>query len=41
MRTRLGILGILQNNFPADVPASRIEGLAPPPWTRGYLVPTP
>ena len=36
-----GGYGILQNNFPADVPASRIEGLAPPEWTRSYLVPAP
>ena len=26
-------------NFPADVPATRIEGLAPPAWTQSYLVP--
>jgi hypothetical protein len=31
--------GILQGNFPLDVPASRIEGLTPPLWTRSYLVP--
>ena len=31
--------GILQNNFPSDVPASRLEGLAPPVWTQSYLVP--
>jgi len=28
-------------NFPPDVPASHIEGLAPPVWTRSYLMPTP
>jgi hypothetical protein len=33
--------GILQNNFPPDLEASRVEGLAPPVWTRGYLVPVP
>ena len=27
--------------FPPDVPASRLEGLAPPVWTRSYLVPLP
>jgi hypothetical protein len=26
---------------PADVPASRLEGIAPPEWTRSYLVPRP
>jgi hypothetical protein len=31
--------GVIANNFPSDVPASRFEGLAPPVWTRGYLVP--
>jgi hypothetical protein len=31
--------GIVGNNFPGDVPASRIEGLKPPVWTQGYLVP--
>ncbi|MCI0536623.1 MAG: DUF3160 domain-containing protein [Verrucomicrobiales bacterium] len=31
--------GILQGQFPGDAPVSRIEGLAPPGWTRGYLVP--
>jgi hypothetical protein len=38
-----GGYGILQGqgNFPADVPASRIEGLVPPEWTRSYLVPAP
>lgn len=34
-----GAAGILQGNFPADVPPDRIEGLAPPVWTQGYLVP--
>ncbi|PYI87121.1 MAG: hypothetical protein DME26_07155, partial [Verrucomicrobia bacterium] len=31
--------GILQHNYPSDVPASRLEGFAPPVWTRNYLVP--
>src|SRR5439155_7062726 len=31
--------GILQHNYPSDVPASRLEGLAPPVWTQSYLVP--
>jgi hypothetical protein len=31
--------GIINGNFPPDVPASRIEGLAPPIWTQSYLVP--
>lgn len=31
--------GILDGTFPDDVPPSRIEGLAPPVWTQGYLVP--
>jgi hypothetical protein len=34
-------LGILDGQFPLDVPASRLEGLAPPVWTRSYLVPLP
>lgn len=29
--------GILDGNFPNDVPSSRIEGLKPPVWTEGYL----
>ena len=29
----------LNNDLPVDVPASRIEGLSPPPWTRSYLAP--
>ena len=33
--------GILDGTFPSDVPASRIEGLAPPVWTRSYLAPLP
>jgi hypothetical protein len=33
--------GVLQNNFPIDVPAGRIEGLATPVWTQSYLVPLP
>ena len=33
--------GILQNNLPSDVPASRFEGLTPPVWTQSYLVPAP
>ena len=32
---------VLYGNDPPDVPASRIEGLAPPVWTRSYLVPLP
>ncbi len=31
--------GILDGNFPADVAPSQVEGLAPPIWTTGYLVP--
>ena len=30
---------ILDGRFPTDVPASRVEGLTPPAWTRSYLVP--
>ena len=30
--------GVLNNVFPADVPAGRVEGIAPPAWTRSYLV---
>lgn len=30
--------GILDGTLPPDVPADRIEGLAPPVWTRSYLV---
>ena len=30
---------ILRRNFPPDIPADGIEGLAPPVWTQGYLVP--
>jgi hypothetical protein len=33
--------GILDVTYPSDVPTSRLEGLAPPVWTRGYLVPSP
>jgi hypothetical protein len=33
--------GILQGNFPADVPPTRLEGLAPPVWTQSYLAPAP
>jgi len=33
--------GILDGNYPPDVPASRIEGLATPVWTQSYLVPLP
>ena len=32
---------VLSGNDPPDVPASRIEGLAPPVWTQSYLVPLP
>ena len=32
---------ILNNNYPSDVPASRIEGTKPPVWTQSYLVPRP
>ena len=31
--------GILVGRFPSDLPASRIEGLRPPAWTRSFLVP--
>jgi hypothetical protein len=31
--------GIIRGDFPSDVPARRIEGLAPPLWTESYLVP--
>jgi len=31
--------GILQGAYPGDVPATRFEGLRPPVWTRGFLVP--
>jgi hypothetical protein len=31
--------GILVGNFPSDVAPSQVEGLAPPFWTTGYLVP--
>ena len=31
--------GIQRNDFPPDVPASHIEGLAPPVWTQSYLLP--
>jgi len=31
--------GILGGDFPADVAPSRVEDLAPPIWTKGYLVP--
>ena len=31
--------GILNGNFPSDVAPSQVEGLAPPLWTTGYLVP--
>jgi hypothetical protein len=31
--------GILAGNFPADLDPSQVEGLAPPIWTTGYLVP--
>jgi hypothetical protein len=34
-----GDSGILDGNYPPDVPASRIEGLATPVWTQSYLVP--
>lgn len=30
---------IQARDFPPDVPASRIEDLGPPVWTKGYLVP--
>jgi hypothetical protein len=33
--------GILQNSFPSDVEASRLEGLPPPAWTKSYLAPAP
>jgi hypothetical protein len=32
---------ILGSTFPPDIPPDRIEGLAPPVWTKGYLVPQP
>ena len=31
--------GILGGTFPPDVAPSQVEGLAPPIWTKGYLVP--
>jgi hypothetical protein len=31
--------GILGGTFPSDVAQSQVEGLAPPIWTTGYLVP--
>jgi hypothetical protein len=31
--------GILEGTFPEDVDPSQVEGLAPPIWTTGYLVP--
>jgi hypothetical protein len=31
--------GILEGEFPSDVAPSQVEGLAPPFWTTGYLVP--
>jgi hypothetical protein len=31
--------GILDDYFPDDVAPSQVEGLAPPIWTKGYLVP--
>jgi hypothetical protein len=31
--------GILGGTFPSDVAPSQVEGLAPPIWTTGYLVP--
>ena len=37
--TRGGGGGILDGIFPPDVAPSQVEGLAPPIWTRGYLVP--
>jgi hypothetical protein len=33
--------GIINGHYPADISASRIEGLAPPVWTRKYLVSRP
>ena len=36
-----GILNPFSATFPLDVPLARIQGLAPPPWTSGYLVPKP
>ena len=30
---------ILNGSFPVDTPSQRFEGLTPPIWTRGYLVP--
>ncbi len=35
----LGDGGILGGFFPSDVAPSQVEGLAPPIWTTGYLVP--
>jgi hypothetical protein len=37
--TRAGGGGILDGIFPSDVDPSQVEGLAPPIWTTGYLVP--
>lgn len=31
--------GILDGGYPSDVPANRLEGVAPPPWTQSFLVP--
>jgi hypothetical protein len=31
--------GIRGGSFPGDVPEASVEGLAPPVWTRSYLVP--
>jgi hypothetical protein len=28
-----------RQQFPTDVESTRVEGLVPPPWTSGYLVP--
>ncbi len=28
-----------RREFPSDVDSTRVQGIAPPPWTRGYLVP--
>jgi hypothetical protein len=37
--SRGGDGGILGGTFPSDVAPSQVEGLAPPIWTTGYLVP--
>jgi hypothetical protein len=33
--------GDIDPQLPADIDPQRFEGLTPPPWTQGYLVPQP